>query len=297
MSTFAEIIEDVLAEVSSYVRSQESITVLTQPATDSDLTLTVDEAGSVSRGVVEVGNELVYVKSVNKTAGTVGVLPGGRGWRGTTASAHDIHTLVRNNPTFPRDQVKRAINDTIAGIDLRAIDSYQFTFDGTTYAYVLPADFQDITGVSWDSPDTTEVWPLLRRFRVDRNYRAAGDANTMRSAIVLFESPMPGQDVRVQYAKYPTVMSSEGDDFVSVTGLPYSCEDVIRLGAMWRLVSTIDPGKVTAVAPTADVMDTPVGAGESSTVARYLYQLFSVRLAEEKAKQQDNYISVIQYTR
>lgn len=297
MSTFSEIIEDVLSEISSYVRSQESITVLTQAATDSDTTLTVDEASSISRGIVEVGNELVYVKSVNKTAGTASVLPGGRGWRGTTASAHPIHTLVRNNPTFPRDQVKRAINDTIRGIDLRAIGSYTFTFDGTTFAYVLPTDFQDITGVSWDSPDTSDVWPLLKRYRVDRNYRTADDANTMRSAIVLFEAPMSGRDIRVQYTKYPTAMSSESDDFTTVSGLPQSCEDVIRLGAMWRLVSTIDPGKVTAVAPTADVMDTPVGAGESSTVARYLYQLFSVRLSEEKAKQQDNYMSVIQYTR
>lgn len=297
MSTFAEIVEDVLAEISSYVRSQESITVLTQAVSDSDTTMTVDEASSVSRGIVEVGDEIVYVKSVNKNSGTFDVLPGARGYRGTTATSHAINTLVRNNPTFPRDQVKRAINDTIRGIDLRSIGSHTFEFDGTTFAYPLPTDFQDITGVSWDSPDTSDVWPLLRRFRVDRNFRAAGDASTIRSAIVLLEAPMSGRDVRVQYTKYPTPLSDDGDDFVSVSGLPVSSEDVIRLGAMWRLVSTIDPGKVTAVAPTADVMDTPVGAGESSSVARYLYQLFSVRLSEEKAKQQDNYLSIIQYTR
>lgn len=297
MSTFAEMIEDVLAEVSSYVRNQESITVLLQSITDSDLTLTVDEASSLSRGIVEIGDELVYVKSVNKTAGTADVMPGGRGWRGTTASAHGINTIIRNNPTFPRDQIKRAINDTISGIDLRAIGSYEFEFDGVTHAYPLPLDFQDATGVSWDSPDTTDVWPLIRRYRVDRNFRTPDDASTIRSALVLFESPMAGRDIRVQYTKYPTALSSLSDEFSTATGLPASAEDVIRLGAMWRLVTTIDPGKVTAVAPTADVMDTPVGAGESSSVARYLYQLFSVRLAEEKAKQQDNYLSVIQYTR
>ena len=297
MSTFGQMIEETLAEVSSYVRNQESITVLTQAATDSDLTLTVDEASSLSRGVIELGDELAYVKSVNKTAGTVSVLPGGRGWQGSTAQNHGINTIVRNNPTFPRHQIKRAINDTISGIDLFAIGSYQFTFDGISYAYVLPTDFQDITGVSWDSPDTTDVWPLLRRYRVDRNYRAEGDASTIRSAIVLFESAMPGHDIRVQYTKYPTPLSNLSDTFTTVTGLPSSAEDVIRLGAMWRLVTTIDPGKVTAVSPSADVMDAPVGAGDSSSVARYLYQLFSVRLAEEKAKQQDNYLSVIQYTR
>jgi hypothetical protein len=297
VSNFSEIIEDTLAEVSSYVKNQEAITVLTQAATDSDTTLTVDEASSVSRGLVEIGDELIYVKSVNQTAGTLTVLPGGRGWRGTTATAHGVNALLRNNPTFPRDQVKRALNDTIRGIDLRALSSHEFTFDGTAYAYVLPTDFQDVTGVAWDAPDTTEVWPIIRRFRVDRNYRVEGDASTVRSAIVLNEYPMPGRTVRVQYAKYPTPLANPSDDFSTVTGLPASAEDVIRLGAMWRLVSTIDPGKVVAMTPSADLVDSPVGPGDSTSVARYLYQLFSVRLAEEKAKQQDNYISTIQYAR
>ncbi len=297
MSTFAEIVEDTLAEVSSYVKNQEAITVLTQTATDSDTTLTVDDANSLSRGIVEIGNELVYVKSVNATAGTVTILPGGRGWRGTTAAAHGLNTILRNNPTFPRDQIRRAINDTIRGIDLRALSSHEFEFDGTTYAYAMPTDFQDVTGVAWNSPDSTEVWPLIKRYRVDRNFRVTGDTSTVRAAIVLMEYPTPGRNIRVQYAKYPTALSADTDEFATTTGLPASAEDVIRLGAMWRLVSTIDPGKVIAVTPSADVVDAPVRPGDSTSVARYLYQLFNVRLAEEKAKQQDNYLSIIQYAR
>jgi hypothetical protein len=297
VSTFLEIIEDTLAEVSSYVRNQEAITVITQTATDSETTLTVDDASSLSRGVVEIGDELIYIKSVNQTAGTVSVLPGGRGWRGTTASAHSVNTILRNNPTFPRDQVRRAINDTIRGIDLRALSSHEFEFDGTQYAYAMPTDFQDVTGVAWNAPDSTEVWPLIKRYRIDRNYRATGDTSTVRAAIVLMEYPMPGRNVRVQYAKYPTALSADTDDFYSTTGLPASAEDVIRFGAMWRLVSTIDPGKVVATTPSADLVDTPIGPGDSTSVARYLYQLFNVRLAEEKAKQQDNYLSIIQYAR
>jgi len=297
VSSFLEMVEDTASEVSSYVRNQESITVLTQAVNDSELTLTVDDASAISRGLAEIGDELIYVKSVNTTAGTITVIPGGRGWRGTTATSHGVNTVLKNNPTFPRAQIRRALNDTIRGIDLRAIDSHEFEFDGTQYAYALPTNFQDVTGVAWDAPDTTEIWPLIKRFRLDRNFRVSGDSSTMRTAIVLLESPMPGRTVRVQYAKFPTALSSDGDDFVSVTGLPASAEDVIRLGAMWRLVSTIDPGKVVAMTPSADLVDSPVPSGESTTVARYLYQLFTVRLAEERAKQQDNYMSIIQYAR
>ena len=66
MSTFDVIVEDVLSEASSYIRNQESITVLTQAADSDDLTFIVDDATQVSKGLVEIGDELVYVKSVNK---------------------------------------------------------------------------------------------------------------------------------------------------------------------------------------------------------------------------------------
>lgn len=287
-------VEDTLAEVSSYVRNQESITVITQQIDSDDLTLTLDDASQVSRGIVEIGNELVFIKSVNKQAGTATILPGGRGWKGSTATSHAVNTIVRNNPLYPKMMVQRALNDTIKSINLMALDNFTFEFDGTRYAYLLPSDFQDAVGVSWHAPDTTQVWPLIKRYRIDRNFYD-DDTSTEGEALVLLEFPMPGRDVRVQYVKYPTPLSL-GDDF-SDTGLPDSAEDVIRLGAMWRLVSTVDPGKVVAMSPSADLVDQPVGAGDSTAVARYIYQLFSVRLAEEKAKQADHYMSIIQYAR
>jgi hypothetical protein len=59
----------------------------------------------------------------------------------------------------------------------------------------------------------------------------------------------------------------------------------------------VDSGKVVANSPSADLVDTPIRPGDSTTVARYVYQLFTVRLAEEKAKQADNFFSVINYQR
>lgn len=295
MSTFDQMLEDTFSEVSSYVRNQEPITVLSQPINSTDLTITLDDAGQVSRGIIEIDNELMFVKSVNKTTGVAEIMPGSRGWRGSIATSHAVNAVVRNNPTFPRYQIKRALNDTIRGIDLMAIGSYSFTFNGVQYAYAMPTDFRDAVGVAWNAPNTTQVWPLIKHYRIDRNWRTSTDPSTVRTALVLLEYPTPGREVRVQYTKFPTALDL-GDDF-SETGLPASCEDVIRLGAMWRLVTTIDPGKVIANTPSADVMDQPVSAGQSTNVAKYLYQLFSVRLAEEKAKQANLFTSIVTYTR
>jgi hypothetical protein len=294
MSTYTEIVEQTLGEVSTYIKNQEPITVLTENITSSTETFSVDETKSISRGTIEIEDELLYVKSVNATESTVTIIPGTRGWRATGAAAHASGSLIRNNPAFPRNQVKRAINDTIKSINLPVLKVYEVDFDGVTFAYPLPSGVVEVTGISWNPPDTTGVWQLITEYRIDRNYKVDGDSNP-RYAVVLNEAPMPGSTMRIQYTVYGAPLE-EGDDFLD-TGLPESCEDVVRFGAMWRLVSTVDPGKLIASTPSSDIVDQPVQAGTGSNISKYLYQLYTVRLEEERMKLIDSYQQSINYTR
>jgi hypothetical protein len=66
---------------------------------------------------------------------------------------------------------------------------------------------------------------------------------------------------------------------------------------MYRLLSTVDAGKVTAASVSADALDQPVAPGTSTNAAKYIFQLYTVRLSEEIAKQQANFLNIIQYTR
>lgn len=294
MTTYNELVEQTLSEVSSYSRNQESITVLLADVSSTDLELPVDSVTALSKGLIEVNDELMYLKSTDATESIANILTSTRGFRGTQATAHAAGSIVRNNPIFSRTQVKRAINDTIKSMMLPVIKNYEFTFDGTTFAYPLPADADDITGVSWDTPDTTGIWAQLTDWYVDKHYFVDGDLKPRR-ALVLREAPMPGRTVRVQYSGDPTMLE-EGDEFVD-TGLPASCEDVVRYGAMWRLVSTIDPSKIVARTPSADLVDQPVQAGTGVNVSRYLYQLYTVRLEEERRRVLDDYQHIINYRR
>lgn len=158
----------------------------------------------------------------------------------------------------------------------------------------MPDSIVDITGISWDVPDSTGVWQIIKNWRLDTNYLDP-DTNTTKNALILKESPMPGRDVRVQYTSYPTTITDNQE--LTASGLPSSCEDVVRLGAMYRLLSTVDPGKVTAASVSADALDQPVAAGASTNAAKYIFQLYTVRLSEEIAKQQANFLNIIQYTR
>lgn len=154
----------------------------------------------------------------------------------------------------------------------------------------MPDDLEDITGISWELPDHTGVWELIKKWRLDTNYNVNG---VTKRALVLNEAPMAGQSVRVQYTKFPTVITDNQE--LTASGLPASCEDVVRLGAMYRLLSTVDSGKVTATSVSADALDQPVSAGASTSAAKYIFQLYTVRLSEEIAKQQANFLNTIQY--
>jgi len=264
MSTLNQLADQTIGEISSYVRNQESVTIAVNSVSATDITIAVDDAKSLGKGIVEIDDELIYVKQSVAGSGTIQVLgtagnPVGRGWRSTGATSHVSGSVVRNNPIFPRSQVKD--------------------------------ELEDITGVSWQLPDHTGVWELIKKWRLDTNYNVNG---VTKRAIVLNEAPMAGQPVRVQYTKFPTVITDNQE--LTASGLPSSCEDVVRLGAMYRLLSTVDPGKVTATSVSADALDQPVSAGASTSSAKYIFQLYTVRLSEEISKQQANFLNTIQYT-
>jgi len=299
MATLNQLTEQTLGEVNAYVKNQESVTVITSATTAGDLTMLVDDPSSLSRGIVEIDDELVYLKKVFPNTGTIQALGTagnviGRGWRGTTATSHVSGSVVRNNPIFPRTQVKRAILETIKAMNFPCITYHTFTFNGSDYSYILPDALEDIVGISWDVPDSTGVWQLIKRYRIDRNYYDT-TTSSIKQALILNESPMPGRTVNVQYTKFPTTITDNQE--LTVSGLPASCEDVVRFGAMYRLLSTVDPGKVVATTVSADVLDQPVQAGASISVAKYVFQLYTVRLQEEISKQQANFLNTIQYTR
>ena len=297
MATLNQLTEQTLGEINGYVRNQESLTYATNVVDSDDLSITVDDASAISKGIIEIDDELIYVKKSIAASGTLQVLGTaanqvGRGWRATTATSHVSGSVVRNNPLFPRTQVKRAILETIKGMTFPVISNETFTFNGSDYSYVMPDSLVDITGVSWELPDSTGVWALIKRWRLDTNYL---NGATTGQALILNEAPMPGQTVRVQYTKYPTTITDNQE--LTVSGLPSSCEDVVRLGAMYRLLSTVDPGKVIATSVSADALDQPVSAGASTNTAKYIFQLYTVRLAEEISKQQASFLNTIQYSR
>jgi hypothetical protein len=109
--------------------------------------------------------------------------------------------------------------------------------------------------------------------------------------LVIRDNVAPGCDIKVTYAADPTV-PLQSEDF-SLSGLPASCSDVIRLGAIWRIVSFLEPYGLLAKSAEMEAMDRQKTPGNRLRVSQYYYGLYQQRLAQEVASlQSDNPIRV-----
>lgn len=285
MTTFDQLVGRVKRQLLGYALSQESVSELTEAMAADDTTFTVD-AGDVQhlgRGLVEVDDELILVRSFDANSGTVTVMGGtrGRGYQETTAAAHDSGSLVTTSPAYPRQAVKDAINDCIRGMypDLPILDSTEITRISVVYQYELPAETQGIRSVTGELLGPTKVW------RPMPNYRFVPDANTADfptgKAIQLLDEIVPGQKYRIVYEKQPSALVSGLDEFTA-TGYPERAVDVVVWGACARLAPAYESGRLQQRAVEANERSRIVGKESALQTAAYYQALYEQALQREQ---------------
>jgi hypothetical protein len=297
MSTFGEMIDSTLLELSGYSVLQDQATHLTGQISSTASAIPIADTSAISRGLVEIGDELIWVDSVNLQASTVTVAPYGRGYRGTTAATHAVGSRVVSAPVFPRSLVKSKINESVRATfpDLFAIGTTTLSFVPARTTYEMPAGAQEIISVAWQSIGPSREWSPIRRFRVDK--QAATSAFPSGVTLSIYDMITPGRTIKVTYTKQPSPMVNDSDDFVTTTGLPASCEDVVRLGVAYRMVPFFDSPHLSGISAEADfgINNRPIGS--SSNMGRFMLQMYGVRLQEEARRLRDLFPIRSHYTR
>jgi hypothetical protein len=303
-------IDEVLVNLAGYTFQQDRSTYLTSAVTTttstsaSPLVLSLGSTDSVGKGILEIDEELLWVDTFDRVANTATVSPYGRGYLGTTAATHAADAKVTISPTFPRFNVKRAINDTIRslGANIFAVKSTTFTFNAavSTYAFAN-LNIKNILTLSWQDIGPSKEWVPIRRWDLDSvaNPEAFGytTGTDQVQTITLGEAPISGRTVKVIYATDPNPFTSNSEVYTTVTGLPESTRDVVILGAAYRLLSFLDPARAAQVSPQADETDAKRPYGASQTATKQLYALYTQRLNEETKAQQQNYPPKVHYSR
>lgn len=309
MSTFTELIDEVQTNLSGYTLQQDRASYLTQAITTTTSSgaaptiAHIADVNNVGRGLIEIGEELMWVDSVDRAANTLNIAPFGRGYLGTTATTHPVDTKVTISPTFPRSAIKRAINDAIRGVgnNLLAVKQTTFTYNPvvTTYAFAN-MNIRNILNISWQTIGPSKEWKPVRHWSWDAasNATAFGYNPTDQvQTVTVGDFITPGRTVQVNYTTTPSVFTDGDEEFVTQTGLPASSKDVVVLGASWRLLTYLDPARAAMVSPQADETDSKRPYGSSQSASKQLFALYQQRLNEEVQAQQKQFPIRVHYSR
>lgn len=290
MTIFDELKGEVYLNLEGYARSQEQATHLPSPISATAVNFAVADAGQVSRGVVEIDDELLYIDSKDATGNTVTAPPYGRGYGGTTATSHAAGVRVTINPRFPRASIGRAINETIRSTypDIWAVGTTTFPYRASVLRYALPTDADRVIAADWLVPGPSDVFQPVSRWREDVT------ASEVR--IEVRDMVVPGQTVRVTYATRPVELDDLSTDFTD-TGLDLNARDLVVYGACARLLGYSVGGRLQSEAVETQERGQGLQSGELLNAGRYFYQLYKQRLSEEQRRLQLRYPARIHMVR
>lgn len=300
MATFNQMIDEVRSNLAGYTLRQDRISNLANPGgiSATDTQIVIGSADNLAKGIIEIDNELIWIDSYDRGTLTLNAIAGfGRGYQGTTPAPHAQNAQVTMTPTFPRATIARAINDTINSFYPKLFSTYStvFTFNAAQVAYPLPSDARDALFISWQTVGPSKEWLPVNRWRIDRMANQAAFDTT--ATVNIYEKIMPGRNVQVWYSAIPNNLTNGTDDFADVTGLPQSCQDVVILGASYRLLSYLDTGRINLTSAEADLADAKLPSTAGASSSKYVFALFQQRLQEESTKLQDRYPIRVHYTK
>jgi len=295
MSTFIDLINETNLALTGYTNRQDQATYLTAPLSSTATTFTVADGTVLTRGIVEIDDELIWVDSFDRTSNTATIPAYGRGFRDTTAQSHSAGTRVTIAPSFPRSVIRRNINLAVDGVypDLFGTFYTIFNWQAARTTYVLPNEAIDVLGASWQTIGPSKEWLPVRHYRVDRmaNPLVWGSGKT----ISIREGIIPGRPVMITYTKKPTTLQYDTDDF-TMTGLPDSAREVIILGAAYRTAMYLDMGRVPAQTAEADSQQGTDPIGSAANIGRVLQQMYQQRLLVEVRRLQEQFPPRTHYT-
>jgi hypothetical protein len=291
-TTLDDLIESVEGLLHGHTGQDEQLTYLKYDITSTDLSIEVNSVEGVRRGIIEIGDELLWVDSVNTSSNTLNIAPFGRGYRGTTAAAHLAEVVpVSVNPLLPRSRIRSAINETIEAVggELFGVSNATIVYDSGTVGYELPSasfpNLMDVLSATWYSENTTEMWIPIRRWKfIDK---ADVTAFPSGKAIEFYDPIRNGTDVNVTYTSTPLPFASDAvtTTLFSTTNLPSSCKDVITYGAAARLAWAIEGGRTNQTGVSSTILSDSYGTnwrGAANNFGKQLYAFFEKRLQEER---------------
>jgi hypothetical protein len=291
MALVSELVDEINDSAHSYVRDQEQATSLAGAALAGDLILSVSDATQLSRGLIEVGDELMWVAQVDTQSSQVSIEPWGRAQGGSTATAHAVNSKVVNSPSFPRQRILNVLSDVVQEIfpDVCAVGETFLTHTSGIALYALPSDVHAVLSVEYRAVGASGSYIPVERWRQNKRPTSV--------ELEVFGRIPPGDDrIRVTYVKTISVPLAMTDDLETL-GYGNGIRGLLVLGAVAKLMVFIEPSRVQSSAVESSARAADVPAGSATSLSRYLYQLFRQRLDDEARQLRIRFPAVPHWTR
>lgn len=286
MTTLEDLRQRVRSQVMGFTRDQQQVSALAASmlATDTTFTIDGDTVRNISRGLVEIDDELILVKSIDQSTNTVAVMGGtnGRGREGTTAATHAINTLVTMSPSIPRIRITEAINQTILACypTIPVFGITEITKLAPVFEYQMPAESQDIWYIVADTVGPTQVHYPHPRYRF--NTKAATDDFPTGKSVQLLDFVTPGRKIRIVYIKPPSTLANASDDFTAVSGYEDRMTETIVWGATARLIPAYEAARLQQMSIEGTERANLVPSTAAVKTAAYYETLFQTALQRER---------------
>lgn len=203
---------------------------------DTSIVCAYDLGGLRAGSVCEIGSELVYIWQADSATKTLTVE---RGYGGTTAASHSSGAIIVLSPRFPRSFMLDAVNAELDDLSSTANGLFRVVTVDLTYN---GSDRQiDITGsglilelldvrLRYESDDH----PVIHSTRLQTGLPTSDfpSGNTL-----VMDEPVMAGTLRVRYKAPFTRASSESSDLTTNCFLPSTCDDIVEMGVIIRLMA------------------------------------------------------------
>lgn len=283
MTTAATVIDRTLRQLLSGTVEPRNKLASSINSSATSITVSYPLEGLRAAQVCEIGNELMYIWSVDSGTKTLVVE---RGFNGSTAASHTAGDVIIVNPRFPRSQMLEAINDELSDLSsplngLFQIKTVDIDYNGSDIMIDLDGVTSIIDLLTVSVRYMTDDYPVARKVRLVRNVPT--DDFPSGYALRFDQGVFPGR-LRIVYKAPYAQATSETSDLATTCGVQESVLDIVTLGTQIRLMAPREIKRNFTESQGDTRRAEEVGAGAISNSLSNLQRLRRDRIQAEAAR-------------
>ena len=236
MTTVATVLNRASRQMLAGVVEERNKLSATINSSATSVVTSYDLGGLRAGSVFEIDAELFYVWEANPSSKTLTVE---RGYAGTTAASHSSGALLTLNPRFPRAQMLDAVNADLDDLSSTAnglfrVVTTDLTYNGSDRQINVTSSGTILELLDVRLRYQADDFPVIHTARIQTGLPTTDFASG--NTLVLDEPVMAGT-LRVRYKAPFARASSEASDLTTDCFLPATCDDIIEMGVILRMMA------------------------------------------------------------